>query len=68
MLIILGCPMAFSYQHNSVSFKWRDNYSWFIGGETEALKEHKDWISVLANKFIKFCFFINSLFQETPAV
>lgn len=60
--------MAFSYQHNSVRFKWRDNYSWIMDGETEALKEHKDWISVFANKIIKFCSFINSLFQKTPAV
>lgn len=58
--------MALFYQHNSVSFKLRDNFSWFMGGETEALKGHKDWISVFANQCIRFCSFINSVFQETP--
>lgn len=60
MLIILTCPMAFSFQHNSVSFKLRDNYFWFMDGETEVLKEHKDWILVFANQFIKFFFFLKS--------
>lgn len=52
--------MAFSFQHNSVSFKLRDNYFWFMDGETEVLKEDKDWILVFANQFIKFFFFIKS--------
>lgn len=42
MLIILGCCIEFSFQHNLVSFKWREHYPWFMDRETEALKEHKD--------------------------
>lgn len=54
MLIILACPMAFFYQHNSVSFKWRDYYSWFMGGETEALTRHKDWIQCFQTSLLSF--------------
>lgn len=65
---MLAFPIAFCYQHNSLIFKWRDNYPWFMDGESKALKELKDWISLFAKQLIKFSFIINSLFQETPTV
>jgi len=39
---MLGPPIAFFYQHNSMSFKRKYNYLQFMDGETKALNEPKD--------------------------
>lgn len=63
-----GFPIAFCYNHNSISFQGRDNYVWFMDEETEAQKELKDWISTFAKQVIKLFFFISSLLQEIPTI
>ena len=39
-----------------------------MDGETKALNEPKDWISLFSKLVINFSFFTNSLFQNTSTI